>query len=268
MLSRAGVRSSSVALYPLRRRMPRARSQIDLRSGLSIIGPADEPLLFLFREIWVDRCYDPGRPALNGDGAIVDIGAHVGLFALWAVSEGADGPIVAIESSPRAAAYLRANVRRNGLRSVTVLEAACGGSRRRGLLYPGRAEMQSTLHPTSPMAARPNEVDVLTLEDVFKEHRIERCQLLKLDCEGAEYEILLRAGRAVLERVDRIVMEVHLDRPGCDPAELADHLSAHGFELRWSRADGIHAYVHANRLPRTLIPLEVAIEPAEEPVRA
>ncbi|HUS57466.1 MAG TPA: FkbM family methyltransferase, partial [Planctomycetota bacterium] len=53
---------------------------------------------------------------------------------------------------------------------------------------------------------------------------VERCDLLKLDCEGAEYDALLGAPRALLERIGRIVMEYH---PMPNAAQTADALAAH-----------------------------------------
>jgi FkbM family methyltransferase len=253
MLLRAGVRPASIALYPVRRRLEGVH-RLDLRSGAVLLAPPDEPLIFLFREIWIDRVYVPAdeRPIRT----VVDVGAHVGLFTLWCAARYPAARIVAVEPSPRAAAYLRKNVGRNRLDRVTVVEAACGGSSRRALLYRRGPEMTSTLYGDAPTAT---EVEVLTLDELFRRHAIERCDLLKLDCEGAEYEILLGASAATLERVDGIVMECH--RSAAHSLEdLLRRLRDGGFDARAEAApDGVHHYVTAQRLP---IALEVAPEPA------
>ena len=53
------------------------------------------------------------------------------------------------------------------------------------------------------------EVPCLGLFDVFEEHKIDRCDLLKLDCEGAEYEVLYNAPEEVLNKIDQMAIEVH-----------------------------------------------------------
>jgi hypothetical protein len=83
---------------------------------------------------------------------------------------------------------------------------------------------------------------------------------LKLDCEGAEYEILMGAPAAVLERVDAVILECHR-REGLSVEDLVRHLAAAGFDVRAEPAgDGVHHYVSARR---TETPREVAPPSAE-----
>jgi hypothetical protein len=50
----------------------------------------------------------------------------------------------------------------------------------------------------------------LSLDQIFEKHGLQRCALLKIDCEGAEEEIV-RNTRA-LPRIDRICGELHYGR--------------------------------------------------------
>jgi len=60
---------------------------------------------------------------------------------------------------------------------------------------------------------------------------LEYCDLLKLDCEGAEYPILMNAPQTVLRRIHRIIMEYH-DRAGCyTHTDLETFLIANGFRV-------------------------------------
>lgn len=49
-----------------------------------------------------------------------------------------------------------------------------------------------------------------SLDEVFKENNIVHCNFLKIDCEGAEYEILSNASVNTLSKIDYIAMEIHL----------------------------------------------------------
>lgn len=73
-------------MFPIRRRLPEPCSRIDLRSGISIVAPADEPLLEMFKEVCVDRCYAPTDFQVPAGHAIIDVGANVGVFTLWAAT--------------------------------------------------------------------------------------------------------------------------------------------------------------------------------------
>jgi len=52
-------------------------------------------------------------------------------------------------------------------------------------------------------------VPALPLEAVLAAHNLGKVDLLKLDCEGAEYEILIGGSFSVLAKIDRIIMEYH-----------------------------------------------------------
>ena len=70
------------------------------------------------------------------------------------------------------------------------------------------------------------------MDAVFSDHHIERCDFLKLDCEGAEYEIIYAASPKTLARIHRIAMEYH-DRVDkvTKAKELVAFLIGHGFRI-------------------------------------
>jgi len=53
-----------------------------LPDGTTVVGPGRLECRFLYREIFVDRAYLGGT--VQRGGCVVDVGAHVGLFGLWA----------------------------------------------------------------------------------------------------------------------------------------------------------------------------------------
>ncbi len=74
-------------------------------------------------------------------------------------------------------------------------------------------------------------VEAISLGDFIKAHKIRRVDLLKMDCEGAEYEIMLNCPKAVLGKITRIAMECH-SVPGHSPDELRTLLEESGFVVR------------------------------------
>ena len=79
------------------------------------------------------------------------------------------------------------------------------------------------------MSKRKVEIETVNLAEFCAEHQIDRIDFLKLDCEGAEFEILA-ASADVLKRVRKIALECHPF--GLHTAQqMADLLKGHGFTV-------------------------------------
>jgi hypothetical protein len=85
-------------------------------------------------------------------------------------------------------------------------------------------------------------VSALSLADAFAMLEIETCDLLKLDCEGAEYSILFDTPRTVLELIQRIVMEYHDNVVQYTHRDLARFLDEQGFEVETFQ-NPVHSYL-------------------------
>lgn len=56
------------------------------------------------------------------------------------------------------------------------------------------------------------DIPSTTLNDIFKDNNIKSCKLLKIDCEGSEYEILYNTNKEFLEKCDHLRGEFHNSR--------------------------------------------------------
>jgi len=250
-LAKGGVTLSSILLFPIRRRLPRPRCEIALRTGVTIVSPPEEPLLSMFLDIWVTSCYAQRPLELPRGATVIDVGAHVGLFALWVAASHPEAKVIALEPSPGICGFLRDNVSRNRLENITVVQAACGGRRGEELLYSRGPGAMNTLYARDLYGSqfRPlGKTPVLTLDDVFERFAVESCEFLKLDCEGAEYEILFKASADTLRKVERISLEYHMGVTDHAPQELVDFLGSRGFEVELlPPLDVESGYLHAVR---------------------
>jgi FkbM family methyltransferase len=237
--------------FPLRRRLPPRRARLDLRGGGSLVAPPGEPLIPLFDEIWIRRSYLPDTWPAVSRPTIVDIGANVGVFAVWAARVLDAGRLVAVEPSPDMAAALATNLARNNI-DAEVLQLGLAGRRGSGQLYRRGAGAMDTLarRDVYGSAFRPHAmVELITLDDLFDRLGIESCDLLKLDCEGAEHEILAHAAHSTLARVDRIALEYHVGLADGDAESLETTLRGHGFDVRrFAPLDQEGGHMHAVRV--------------------
>ena len=229
---RAGsVTRTSALCYPIYRRL-RGQNRLDLASGEVLVSPVSEPLLTMFDEAWVEECYRPAGWTCGPDGVVLDIGACVGAFTLWAARRAGAGRVIAVEPTPSLAAVLRANIERNGIGFATVREEAVGGHRRRAPLFGRGPGAMNTLYTSDHYGSTFHSigsVDVVTLDDLLE--GIERCDLLKLDCEGAEYEILAGASAHALASIRAVAAEYHVGMNEGDPDALARLLEDAGFRV-------------------------------------
>lgn len=153
------------------------------------------------------------------DDVILDVGAHVGVFSFLCHQKGSRS-IYAYEPSPQNFARLREYVaslpgvhctqaavwRSDTAASGTLLlsrraDENTGGN---SVLMGGQA-IEFHEQRTLPAAGDADPVPFIALDAILE--RFDRVKLLKLDCEGSEFPILLTSAR--LGRVERIVGEVH-----------------------------------------------------------
>lgn len=157
---------------------------------------------------------------------VVDVGANIGAFSLWAERLGAE--VTAFEPEPKTYASLVANVagRRVAPRQAALVGEAVPAVR---LYLSGVRSTRHTLLAKEIESGAPLrdfvDVPTVTLADVVGEG----CDLLKLDCEGAEFEALLRADDQTLRRARRLFVEFH--RIGGSPDLLVDRLETAGLEV-------------------------------------
>jgi FkbM family methyltransferase len=144
---------------------------------------------------------------------IVDLGAHIGLATLRLLAAHPGARVVAVEADPVLASRLRTNV--SGL-PVTVVHAAVSAHEgERAFFRADRSSWTNSLEQVLPSQERIT-VPSITLAGLLEELELEQVDLLKIDIEGAEWEVL-RDG--IPDSVGSIVGEFHA-QGGRGPSEL------------------------------------------------
>lgn len=174
--------------------------------------------------------YGISRIPFAPDDTVVDVGAHVGLFSLSLALLHPEIRVIAYEPDPVNFRNLEENVSRRAPKNLTIVNAAVTADGR---------PFELATPPTNTGGAggfyaytegyRRSCTRSVTLDQLFAEHGVERCRLLKMDCEGAEHEILPTT--KILDRVEWFSGEFHvnaaLENRGCSNEGLLDYLQRH-----------------------------------------
>jgi len=181
------------------------------RNGVIVEVPLR--LLQTFKEIFMDECYLAGLEHPIPSGAtVVDIGANAGYFTLFAVSHFADARVFSFEPVPVNYAQLERHRNLNRSKPIKCFPKAVAGQAGEIILSFDSSDSfttSATIFKQTDQQTESIKVPCLTLRQIMDENGIDKCNLLKMDCEGAEYDILYNCFPDYLQRIDQIAMEVH-----------------------------------------------------------
>ena len=192
--------------------------RFDVR-GVTLLALDEEESIAAQRiagELWNDAYGLESIPFAPGD-VVVDVGAHVGLVSVYLAKRWPFLRIHSFEPHPANHRNCAANLLLNGVADAVRLSPLAITADRRPVLLqwlPFNTGGASAVF-AMPEARSVGPLASTTLADAFGSVLApgQRCKLLKLDCEGMEYEILAPAG--ILDRVDYLAAELHEQGLSC-----------------------------------------------------
>jgi FkbM family methyltransferase len=196
------------------------------RSGVRYLVRAGKTDLAVVNEAVILNPYlSPGYVSLPEDAIVVDVGANIGDFTIQSARLCPHGRVIAVEPVSEQVRMIAVQKLLNGVSNVTCVHVALGS-------HEGEVDIHvdgshSRAHPGTGKTER---VRLTTLPSLMRDVGIDRITLLKLDCEGAEWDIL-PAAEEVLPRIQQICMEFHCER-GWTAGKLAAWLRDRWYEVR------------------------------------
>jgi FkbM family methyltransferase len=188
--------------------------------------------LWILREVLVEETYRPVLKLLPPRPIrVLDIGAHIGAFTIWLHRQHGVHEAFCFEPDSDSFSLCQFNLQQNGCNGVRPYQQAIGGSTRESEIWMDTVtHARSTLHKrVTSSAPQYSNVQVIALNEWLEEVQ-GNFDLLKMDCEGSEWEIL-DAAPAAFTRFSIIVAEIHADPNGKRTInDFAIALSQHGFK--------------------------------------
>lgn len=239
----------------LRRRGLRWRLKMAGRKGIQfhpvpdvamVVRTGDDLIARVFQDGVDDAIVATIRARVPKGGVFVDVGANVGLYAvIAATSAGAEGRVHAVEPVPQLAQRIREHARLNGTSQLTVHEQALGAAAGRMSLFLSAegGDGWASLYPWRWTSSASIDVIVETLDAFAARQGLATIDLLKVDVEGAEFDVL-QGAKGLLEsgRIRALLIEHNLETQkarGVDFGAIRDLLRAAGYALYTTDASGM-----------------------------
>lgn len=217
-----------------------------LRNGVSLIVCHFMEALTI-EEIFGDNEYLLERT--NLPRTIVDIGANIGTFSIFAAISNPKAVIIAFEPSHKTFRQLKRNILINKfINRITPNNFAIGGKREKLKLYNSGVSGTKSIYKTRREKTF-EIVNAITLEDIFKKFSIKKIDFLKIDCEGAEYEILFNTAPIFFNRITTISLEFHELTPNQDHKAIISLFKKVGYKVKSSyhSIENSIGYIYASR---------------------
>ena len=171
------------------------------------------------------------------NATVVDIGASNGDSAIYFASIGANN-VIALEPAKESYDLGVENIKMNNMeKQIHIINAGLSFKNGRGeLKISTLSPNANSLNPTEAIIKMGNKfdsisvVDMITLGNIVKEYNIDKIDLLKMDCEGCEYDSLKNLNGDIFNIINTIIMEFH-NGPGFIP----DLLKSYGYNVEYEK---------------------------------
>ena len=175
-------------------------------------------LYLVFKEIFMTDVYEidtlvsqlPARPV------VIDIGANAGFFDIQLLSKVKQATIYAYEPMMANIKALQQTMVQNPRlqQNIRLFPMAVTGQPLTHLDLFAEAEENSQVVASAFAGFNENNsqkitVPCITLTEIIQQNKLQSVDLLKLDCEGGEYDIIYHTAPDLIRRIKRMTIEVH-----------------------------------------------------------
>ena len=177
---------------------------LNLKNGLKIKLRNNSTDIFVFTNIWIIKEYTKIFSFSNE--TVIDVGAHIGIFSLYAWKNNVKR-IFAYEPIKENWDLFKENMMLNNINNVKCENIA---------VYDSRQEVEICFnqdfaaHSIIKKEGEIRKVKSIPLKKIFDEEPIQKCDILKLDCEGSEYKILGELPDEYFHKIKKICLEYHI----------------------------------------------------------
>ena len=188
---------------------------------------------YVANELFLDHqyrfCDDTIKSAKN---CIIDIGGHLGFFSIMASVLNSDVPIYTFEPHIGNYDLLKQNLKNNRIKNVFPKNLAVSNTVGQMKLQLSKEDLNHSLTKAIEPTGETQVIQTTTLDRIFAKNRINKCDLLKLDCEGSEFKIIYSADESIFKKISTIFIEYHNWTDDGTGDELKSYLQKMGYKVQ------------------------------------
>lgn len=169
--------------------------------------------------------------SIKENDTIIDIGAHVGFFTIYAAKRASKGKVFSFEPSRGSFEFLKRNIELNKLENVLAENIGILKTGGIAILFNEENNAIGNSMFKNNVSAQKETVTTNSLNEILNRYEIEKVDLLKMDCEGAEYEIILNLQQETLGKIVKLSAEVHKNIENYKMEDLVKFLTENNFEV-------------------------------------
>ena len=181
---------------------------LKLKNGLKLKLRTNSTDIYAFTNVWLIEEYRKEGFAIKSADNIIDVGAHIGLFTVYASQFCKNGKIFSYEPVKENFELLKENISLNVLNNVYIFNNAVSDDT--GLIKIYLNEKDQAAHSSYHKSEKYIEANAVSIKDIIDMNKIENCDFLKLDCEGLEFKILDGVDDNYFNKIKKICMEYHI----------------------------------------------------------
>jgi FkbM family methyltransferase len=205
---------------------------VKMKNGSCYIIRPKKAEMMVINDVLGHRIYTKYFPI---NGVTVDIGANIGVFSVCASKQAEQ--VIAFEPFPENYQVLKRNIELNAAENIKTFQIAIGSKNQSRLLsIDPKTSLDHTFYPKQDLS-NTVVVKTITLEEVFTLNRLDRIDFLKMDCEGAELEIIENTPTELLTRIHKMVMECHRG----NEQKIMEILTKSGFRVVYGDKSTLYA---------------------------
>ncbi|GEM_PF-2855266 len=160
---------------------------------------------------------------------ILDVGAAIGDFSIFAGQLFPQATIIGFEPTPHTYALFKKNIAENLHNNISAIHTAIG-TQKEYTISISNHNVKSSAHTTTNSPKKQQTITIpATPLDTFITREVD---LIKIDCEGAELDILLSIRNESFAKIKNIVLEYHNHIVEDEDKKICSILEPHNFTCR------------------------------------
>jgi len=159
-------------------------------------------------EILIKKMYNPRGFKIKDKDTVIDIGANMGIFSIYAAKRAKRGKVYSFEPFLPHYTRLKNNIGLNKLNNIITYNLAV--SNKGGISQFFISNISSGMHSLYKLEKTKQRsicVQKISFNKFILKNKIQKIDFLKIDCEGSEYDILYSLSKSNLRKINKISLE-------------------------------------------------------------